>query len=156
MRDSYKIGLGFGLTSGTITTLGLMIGLYATTGSKLVLIGGILSIAIADALSDALGIHVSQETKKKSKKKDVWEATIATFASKFLFALTFLIPILLFELQTAIIISICWGIALIIASTIYLNKKKDWKKQIIEHLGLAIAVILITFYVGQWIATTFM
>jgi len=54
-------GLGFGVTSAVITTLGLMIGLNASTGSKMVVIGGILTIAIADSLSDALGVHVSKQ-----------------------------------------------------------------------------------------------
>lgn len=38
-----------------------MIGLMAGTHSKLAVLGGILTIAIADAMSDALGIHISQE-----------------------------------------------------------------------------------------------
>ncbi|MBW2265656.1 MAG: hypothetical protein JRF28_05735, partial [Deltaproteobacteria bacterium] len=56
MKHALKTGLSFGLTSGTITTLGLMVGLHSGTHSKLVVLGGILTIAIADAFSDALGI----------------------------------------------------------------------------------------------------
>jgi hypothetical protein len=59
MKHLKKIGLSFGLTSGLITTLGLMIGLNSGTNSKLVVIGGILTIAVADSLSDSLGIHIS-------------------------------------------------------------------------------------------------
>lgn len=55
MKHSLKTGLCFGLTSATITTLGLMVGLHSFSGSKAVIIGGILTIAIADAFSDALG-----------------------------------------------------------------------------------------------------
>jgi hypothetical protein len=54
MKESLKTGITFGLTSGTITTQGLMIGLYSGTNSRGVVIGGILTIAIADSLSDAL------------------------------------------------------------------------------------------------------
>jgi len=39
MKQTLKTGLSFGLTSGTITTLGLMVGLHSGTGSKLVIIG---------------------------------------------------------------------------------------------------------------------
>jgi len=52
MKRSFRIGFSFGLTSGIITTLGLMVGLYSSTNSQLVVIGGILTIAIADSLSD--------------------------------------------------------------------------------------------------------
>jgi len=154
MKDSFRIGLGFGLTSAVITTLGLMVGLYATTSSKLVVIGGVLSIAIADALSDAMGIHVSQEFTKQSFKK-VWESTIATFLSKFIFALTFLVPILLLELKTAITTSICWGFILIISSTLLLDDKKHRIKAMIEHSLMAVVVIIITYFVGRWISTFF-
>ena len=54
MKDSLRTGISFGLTSAVITTLGLMVGLHSGTGSKLVVLGGILTIAIADAFSDAL------------------------------------------------------------------------------------------------------
>jgi len=69
MKNSIKKGLGFGLTSGIITTLGLMIGLYFSTKSMLAVIGGIIIIAVADSLSDSLGMHISEETNKKKFEK---------------------------------------------------------------------------------------
>ena len=72
MKISIRKGLGFGLTSGVITTLGLLVGLNAGTHSKKIVLGGILLIAIADALSDALGIHISEEagSKEITEKQD--------------------------------------------------------------------------------------
>ncbi|MFB6357478.1 MAG: hypothetical protein ABEJ96_00270, partial [Thiohalorhabdaceae bacterium] len=61
MRESLRAGLNFGMTSGVITTLGLMVGLHSGTRSALAVIGGILTIAVADSLSDAMGVHVSKE-----------------------------------------------------------------------------------------------
>ena len=58
MKISIRKGFGFGLTSGIITTLGLMIGLTFGTSSKAIVLGGIILIAVADALSDAMGMHV--------------------------------------------------------------------------------------------------
>ena len=40
MKASWKTGLSFGLTSGVITTLGLMVGLHAGTHSRAVVLGG--------------------------------------------------------------------------------------------------------------------
>jgi len=74
----------------------------------MVVIGGILTIAVADSFSDALGIHLSQESDKKNSKKDIWTATLTAFLAKFIFALTFLIPLLIFSLQTGVIINIVW------------------------------------------------
>ena len=47
-KHSLEVGLSFGITSGIITTLGLMVGLHSGTHSKVTVIGGILTIAIAD------------------------------------------------------------------------------------------------------------
>ena len=157
MNHSVKIGFSFGLTSGIITTLGLMVGLNSGTHSKLVVIGGVLTIAIADAFSDALGIHISEESENKHTTKEIWESTIATFVSKFAFAMTFVIPVLLFSLTTAIYVSIVWGFTMLGLFSFYIAKEqgvKPWKV-VIEHLVIALAVIIITHYVGDWISRTF-
>ncbi len=155
IKQSFRTGLGFGLTSGIITTLGLMVGLHSGTNSKVVVLGGILFIAIADALSDALGIHVSEESKKTHVPKETWEITASTFLSKFVIALTFIIPILLIPLFWAVIVSILWGLLLISLFSFYVAKQQNAKpyKVILEHLIIAIFVIIITHYLGNWVAT---
>jgi len=157
IKHSLKIGLSFGLTSGIITTLGLMVGIHAGTHSKLAVIGSIITIAIADALSDALGIHVSEESENVHTAKEIWTATFSTFFSKFLFALTFVVPVLLCQLTTAIIVSIVWGLLILTLVSYSLakeQKERPWKV-IGEHLLIAISVIVITHFVGIWIAKTF-
>jgi VIT1/CCC1 family predicted Fe2+/Mn2+ transporter len=157
MRHSLKTGLSFGLTSGIITTLGLMVGLNSGTHSKLVVIGGILTIAIADAFSDALGIHVSEESENKHTDREIWESTIFTFIAKFIFAMTFVVPILLFPLATAITVSIVWGLSMLSIFSFYLAREQDEKpwKVAGEHLLIAVVVIIITHEIGHWIASTF-
>jgi len=157
MKHSLKIGFSFGLTSGIITTLGLIVGLHSGTHSKLVILGGILIIAIADAFSDALGIHISEESEGKHTTKEIWESTIATFLAKFVFALTFIAPILLLPLSTAIIVSVVWGLLLLGIFSFYIaktQKARPWKV-VLEHLSIALIVITITHYVGDWIGSTF-
>ncbi len=157
MKHSLKVGFSFGLTSGIITTLGLMVGLHSGTHSKLAVIGGVLTIAIADAFSDALGIHISEESENRHTVKEIWEATISTFFSKFVFALTFIIPALLFELSTAIVVSIIWGLSVLSILSFSMakeQKKKPWKV-VTEHLIIALVVIIITHHVGHWIGSTF-
>jgi len=155
MKLSIRKGFSFGLTSGIITTLGVIVGLHSSTHSTLVVIGGIIVIAIADALSDALGIHISEESEIKHSAKDIWESTISTFLSKFVFALTFIIPFLFLQLSSAIIASVIWGFSLLIIFSLYLAKKEKLKlcKVVLEHLVIAIVVVVITHYIGDWIAT---
>jgi len=151
MKKSIKKGFSFGLTSGIITTLGLIVGLYSITESKLAVIGGIFVIAIADAFSDAMGIHVSEESDKTNSKKEIWEATISTLFSKFFFALSFVVPILLFNFGVAIIVNIAWGMLLMTILSFYISKGNEDShgRVIIEHLAIAIFVIVITYYVGR-------
>jgi len=155
MRHSIKIGFSFGLTSGVITTLGLIVGLNSSTHSKLVVISGILIIAIADAFSDALGIHISEESENKHTEKEIWASTLSTFFTKFIFALTFVIPVILFPLSTAIIISVIWGLFIIsiFSFKIASEQKKNPLIVVLEHLIISIIVIATTYYIGDWVNT---
>ena len=156
MKTSFKTGLSFGLTSGVITTLGLMVGLHSGTHSRTVVIGGILTIAIADAMSDALGMHVAEESKNNGVVSEIWESTIATFVAKFLIALTFVVPVLLLPLDVAMAVSVGWGLMLLGVLSYLLARAQQipaWKV-IGEHVVIGICVIAITHYVGGWIDST--
>ncbi len=157
MNHSIKTGFSFGFTSGIITTLGLMVGLYSGTNSRLAVIGGILTIAIADAFSDSLGIHISEEAENKHTPREIWESTISTFVSKFVFAMIFIIPVLLVSLTTAVIISIVVGLILLGVFSYFIAIEQHAKplNVIAEHLVIAIIVISITYFVGLWIEATF-
>ncbi len=151
MKLSVKKGVSFGLTSGIITTLGLIVGLFSNTHSSVVIISGILVIAIADAMSDALGIHVSQESEKSNTEKEIWESTLATFLSKFFIALSFVLPILFLPLNIAVVACILWGIFLLVTFNYYIAKQKNVNPVgvIFEHLTIATIVIIVTYYVGE-------
>jgi VIT1/CCC1 family predicted Fe2+/Mn2+ transporter len=158
MKHSMKTGLSFGLTSAIITTLGLMVGVYSGTRSRLAVIGSILVIAIADAFSDSLGIHISEESENRHTSKEIWESTLYTFLSKFIFGITFVIPVLIFELQLAIIIAGIWGLLLLAGFSFYLareEKSPPWKV-IGEHIFVALVVIFITHYTGLLIRNLFL
>ena len=157
VKQSWETGFSFGLTSGVITTLGLIVGLNAGTHSKLAVIGGILTIALADAFSDALGIHISQESQNHHSPREVWEATVATFISKLLFALSFVIPFLIVEFSRAIVVSIIWGFSLLAILSFFMakgEKQKPWKV-ISEHLLIGLAVVVISQILGNFIAKVF-
>ncbi len=153
MKTSWKTGISFGLTSGVITTLGLMVGLHSGTHSRAIVIGGILTIAIADAMSDALGIHVSEESKNSVPVSQVWEATLATFAAKFVVSATFVIPVIFAPLDQAIVISLAWGLLLLTALSFFIARAQTiapWKV-IGEHLLIALCVVAMTHAVGDWV-----
>lgn len=157
MATPFKSGLNFGLTSAVITTLGLMIGLLSGTGSKLAVLGGILTIAIADSFSDALGMHMSEESKDGNKQKEIWQTTIATLLSKFGFAITFIIPVIFLDLTLAVIVNCLWGIILLTIISLIMAKsqKRSSIGIIAEHLIIASVVIIASYYAGVLINTLF-
>lgn len=146
-------GISFGLVSGVITTLGMMIGLDVGTSSRITVMLGVVTIAFADGLSDALGVHVSEESSTNSERK-LWKTTIAAFLSKFLFTISFIIPLMIFELSTAIITSIIYGLILItgISYLIAERQKKSKLGTISEHVFITVSVIIISYFIGKTFA----
>src|SRR3989339_1592024 len=154
MKKSYLKGFGFGMTSGIITTLGMMIGLHSGTHSRLAVLGGIFVIAVCDAFSDAMGMHISEESVHeggKHKEREVWGATISTWFFKFFTALLFVIPVLLLPLETALVVSVVGGLVLISIFSYILAKQqgsRPWHV-VAEHVTIAFVVVVLTHYVGD-------
>lgn len=155
MDHSSKIGFSFGTTSGIITTLGLLVGLTASEASKAIIIGGVLTIAFADAFSDALGIHISEESENRHTQKEIWIATLSTYFSKLVIALSFLIPLIFFSTVTAMVMSIAWGAFLLALLSWFLSSKQNRWQAILEHLFIGMVVIIIGFIIGQYIKSIF-
>jgi VIT1/CCC1 family predicted Fe2+/Mn2+ transporter len=157
MKSFLKVGMGFGMTSATITTLGLMIGLQSSTGSELAVVGGILTIAVADSFSDALGVHIAKESEGNFTHKEVWQATLATFLFKLILASTFLIPVLLLPMNIAIWTAIAWGAFILITQSYQLAKdtRVSPLNTIFEHVSIAALVMILTHYFGLFIASRF-
>ena len=152
-----RTGLFFGATSGVITTLGLMIGLNAGTHSLAAVLGGILVIAVADAMSDALGIHLAEEADPNSTTEHIWAATVSTFLNKFVFALSFAIPLLLLPLDLAVMVSVVWGMLVITVLSYFIARVQEASPIaiIMEHLAIALLVVVLSHSIGVWVGKVF-
>ena len=155
--DGARTGLYFGATSGVITTVGLIAGLHAGTKSLTAVLGGILVIAFADAMSDALGIHLAEEADPDTDSAHVWAATISTFATKFLFALSFAIPLLFLPLATAVYASVAWGMLVIAVLSFLLARAQSTNvaATVAEHLAIAIVVVVLSHFIGRGVSMEF-
>ena len=155
--DGARTGLFFGATSGVITTIGLIVGLNSGTRSITAVLGGILVIAVADAMSDALGIHLAEESDPKTTHSHVWSATIMTFLTKFVFSISFAVPLLLLPLSPAVVVSVVWGMLVIIVLSYFLARTQNESPGAIiaEHLGIALLVVVFSHYIGVWVNSRF-
>jgi VIT1/CCC1 family predicted Fe2+/Mn2+ transporter len=157
LNHPVEVGLSFGLTSGVITSIGLMVGVYAGTESKEAVLASIVTIALADSMSDALGIHIAEENENVHSTKEIWIATLTTFLAKCLFTGSFLIALLLLELKQAVIVNVIYGLFLLVAYNIFVGKKQSSKtiNVVLEHVIIAILVVVASFLLGQWINKSF-
>ena len=67
--QSQKNKFLFGSTSAIITNLALVVGLEASINAKLNIVASILVIAIADNISDTLGIHIYRRSRRPKRKR---------------------------------------------------------------------------------------
>lgn len=150
MSDGIRVGLFFGTTSGVITTCGLLTGLAAGTRSLPAVLGGILVIAVADSLSDALGIHLAEESAPGSHQRHVWVATLSTFLAKLLVSASFAVPVALLPLARGVPAALLWGALLLTLLSWQLARiqAKPPLPIILEHLLIGVIVIGLSHGVG--------
>ncbi|MDH4358688.1 MAG: hypothetical protein OEV37_01905 [Candidatus Berkelbacteria bacterium] len=155
IKASHRIGIGFGTTSGVITTLGVIVGLNSALDSRFLVVGGIITIAVADAFSDALAIHVSQETEESKSSSEIWESALATFFTKLVLALSFLIPVFIFSSVGAIWASLIWGLLIICLMSFFIarHRRVSPLRVILEHLAISIVVVIIARFVGVMVSS---
>ena len=53
----------------------------SATNNRLILLVGIITCGLADALGNAAGFHVSEETEEYHTRREVWKSTILCFLS---------------------------------------------------------------------------
>lgn len=146
----------FGSTTAIITNLGLIMALYHTANPKLNMIGSILAVALADNISDSLGIHIHEET-EHLKTSEVWISTITNFSARLLVSLIFVLALSLLPLFSAAILLTVFGMVLlsVISYFVAVRRKRNPYHALIEHLSIATFVIAASHFVGQWIESRF-
>jgi uncharacterized membrane protein len=125
----------FGATSCIITSLALIIGLNNSSNAKFSIIGSLLVIALADNISDMLGIHIYQETEGLIMR-DVWLSSFTNFFTRLFVSLGFIAIVIAFPAKVAMTVSLVYGLSALI-------------------IFIAVAVILASKYLGQIIINKF-
>ena len=151
--------VSFGVTSGVITALGMIVGMNEATSSRLAVFSGIVIMAIADGLADASGFHMVEEAELENgiprhNQKEIWMTTFFTFLAVSGFILTFAVPVLIFELNNAIFVDIAWGLFLLLILNYFIArfKKEDPVRLILGHISLAAFVVVVSYLAGNLIA----
>jgi VIT1/CCC1 family predicted Fe2+/Mn2+ transporter len=144
----------FGTTSAIVTSLAFIVGLSGN--SKITIIVSLLVFAVADNISDSLGLHVFQESDLK-KPKVVSTSTFSNFFTRFLVVLIFISLVAFFPLEYAVVLSIIYGVSLLSVLSYYIAKeqKSNPYLSILGHVAIAILVIVISYFLRLWIVGFF-
>ena len=152
----YQTRFSFGTTSAIITSLSLISGLDTMAHPKLGIIGGIFVIALADNISDSLGIHIYQESECITQR-EVWLSTCTNFLARFFVSLTFILLVAILPMNWAVICSIVWGLSLLGILSYSIAKREELNpyRAMLEHITIAIVVITLSHFIGQWAISRF-
>jgi hypothetical protein len=153
-----KIGnVSFGGTAAIVTSVALIFGLDAATATKSTIVSGLLIVALADNLTDALSMHVYQESERRLEPREAFIATWSNFVTRLLLALTFVLLVVLFPIASAVVASAVWGLALLVALTwaIARERKVGFAAELGKHCAAALAVVLASRGIGAFITARF-
>ncbi len=146
----------FGATSAIITCLAFIISLGKISNAKYPIIGSLLVIAIADNISDSLGIHIYQESDAK-RSEVVRISTFLNFLTRFFVIFIFILFVLFLPLLYASILSILWGFSLLVILSYYISRERKVNpyKAITEHVLIAVVVVIASNFLSEWIMNVF-
>lgn len=141
------------MTSAIVTSMGLIAGLAQGGGSKTNIVAGLLIFAIADNISDSLGIHIYKESEGASRH-DIILTTLGNFLIRLFLALTFVLIIIMLDPHSAFIVASVWGFILLTALSYEIAKIKQSHpfREIAYHLIIAVLVIVGSWFIGSFIS----
>lgn len=147
----------FGSSAAIITDVSIIVGLGSAKAGKGPILAGLLTIAIADNISDSLGIHLYKESEGYGAKLSLL-STMLNFLSRLLISCTFVAIVLVFPMAHAVFIGLTWGLLLIVAISCLLSRNNNANPvtEIIKHVLTAVVVIVLSRYLGHIIAAHFL
>lgn len=142
----------YGGTAGIVISMSLIIGLYAASATRVAIVSGLLIVAIADNLTDALSIHIYQES-QRLEPRQAFRLTLSNFGTRLLISLSFVLLVVFLPMGVAVVASVIWGLFLLSGLTYIIARERqiNFTPEIIKHVSVAATVILASQIIGKWI-----
>lgn len=144
--------ISFGGTAAVVTSMALISGLSAADATKPIIVSALLIAAFADNLTDALSIHIFQESEQLDQK-NAFNGTITNFVTRLLLSISFVLLVVLLPLEHVAKVSIVWGILLLVILTYLVARERKVKplREVVKYLLVASAVIIVSTLIPNWI-----
>jgi predicted adenylyl cyclase CyaB len=143
--------LAFGITSGILTTIGVLVGVNSATADRLSVVAAVVAIAVADSCSDAFGMYMAKMSERSAAPKQALRHALGTLVGKAFLPLTFLVPLLVLPLGVAVWLDLAWGalaLALLSAEQAVVEQRAI-ARRIARNLGLALVIIAASALAGR-------
>lgn len=150
MKDMTRFA--FGATSAIMTSMALIVGLGSANLGRSAVIGGLLIIAIADNLSDTLGIHIYEECKVGGG--GAVRTSVSNYLTRLITSCSFVLIALMLPLGVARWVGVVWGAVLLSVLTYLIARSRSVKPvpEVALHLLVASAVVILSQVIGSLIA----
>ena len=144
--------ISYGGTAAVVTSMALIDGLSAAQATKPVVISALLIAALADNLTDALSIHIFQESEQLNQA-DAFAGTLANFVTRLLLSISFVALVGLLPPGYAAKVATTWGMLLLAILTYLVARERKVKPlpEVLKHLLVAAAVIIASGAIGHWV-----
>ena len=148
--------ISYGGTAAIVTSTALINGLSAANATKPVIVSALLIAALADNLTDALSIHIFQESEQLDQK-EAFTGTITNFLTRLLLCISFAFLVGWFPLAFAGKVAMAWGMLLLAALTYLVARERKVSPplEIVKHVVVASVVILASIAIGHWVDAVF-
>ncbi len=146
----------FGSSAAIITDVSLIVGLGSARAGKGPILAGLLTIAVADNISDSLGIHMYKECEGLGQRFSLL-STILNFFSRLFISLTFIAIVIFLPMADALYVGLIWGLLLIgfISYLISRSNHENPVREIAIHILTAVVVIALSRFLGHETAVFF-
>lgn len=144
--------VSFGSASAVVTSLGLIVGAAAAQTQTTSLFEALLIVALADNLTDALSIHIYQESEKLEGRRALI-STVGNFTTRLVICATFWLILIVLPAADAVGVSLAWGMFLLSALTWFVARARGANPatEVGKHLAVALVVIAMSIFIGMFV-----
>ena len=144
--------MSFGGPAAIVTSTGLIVGLHTATVARSAIAGSLLIFALADNLTDSLGVHIYQESERPAER-EAFRTTVANYLTRLLLALSFIALVLVVPSPGLIYVSVLWGLSLLSGLSYLVARARGVSPlcEIAKHCAVALAVIFLSKAIGMGI-----
>jgi VIT1/CCC1 family predicted Fe2+/Mn2+ transporter len=146
----------FGSSAAIITDTSLIVGLGSAHAGKGPILAGLLTIAVADNISDSLGIHMYKESEGYGQRLSL-RSTLLNFLSRLATSFTFIAIVVALPLSQAVYVGLIWGLVLIgvISYLVSRSNGNNPVREVAIHIVTAAVVVVLSRFLGREITKLF-